>query len=309
MKTSNIRQKGFGLVDTLLSLIVISIFTLFIMQGALLLAEKSKAQAFAKHVEKVITSVQGYHYFRDSNRITTDPVQMWPASLDALVTDYNSRYWIACSIAEAQAGKCKRPEYTPFISKISYAVIDANTARLFIPTIRLGEQQKRWNSYLLQIPFAKQNASGDIEISIYPPMNSTAYNEFLRKDGTTKLTGDWDIGGNYAIVNAKGMTVRNSDGSQMPIGGAVSVRVSKNGDRVDKPACPTPLTAQITAIPMGQYHATKPLPFIGNNSVLAKDQGNYWVVTMEYAAHIDGEDKWERRHDGDISVTVYCLAQ
>lgn len=306
MKKINSKQKGFGLVETLLSLIVLSIVALFIMQGALLLAEKSKAQAFAKHVEKVITSVQGYHYFRDSNRITTDPVQMWPASLDALVTDYNSRFWIACSIAEAQAGKCKRPEYTPFISKISYAVIDANTARLFIPTIRLGEQQKRWNSYLLQIPFAKQNASGDIEISIYPPMNSTAYNEFLRKDGTTKLTGTWDVG-NQAITNIAGMSMNNIDNSQSVVSQVMSVETVQHGATIDKPECPKLLKPAIQATPQGMYKVDDAYSLIGNSRVSISEKSTYWTVHLQYAAKKKAADEFEIKTDGDISVVTYCL--
>lgn len=301
-----IRQKGFGLVDTLLSLIVLSVLALGVMKGALILAERNKAQAFAKHVEKVITSVQGYHYFRDSKRITTDPVQKWPASLDALVTDYNSRFWIACSIAEAQAGKCKRPEYTPYGSKVSYTVKNADTAQLFIPTGRLGENRTRWNTALLQIPFAKTNANDDIEISIYPPMNSTAYNEFIRKDGTTKLTAPWDVG-NQPITNVAGMSIRNDDGSQMPIGGVMTVINAKHLDHVQKPKCPTYLKPAIQATPQGQFNTTELLTLIGNNKVSITDFDNYWTVAMEYAAKLPNEEQFKLRNDGVISVVTYCL--
>lgn len=306
MITRHIRQKGFGLVDTLLSLIVLSVLALGVMKGALILAERNKAQAFAKHVEKVITSVQGYHYYRDSNRITMDPVQKWPASLDALVTDYNSRYWIACSIAEAQAGKCKRPEYTPFASKISYAVIDANTARLVIPTIRLGQQQSRWNSYLLQIPFAKKNASGDIEINIYPPMNSTVYNEFLRKDGTTKLTGTWDVG-NQAITNIAGLSMNNTDNSQSVVSQVMSVEIVQHGTSINKPICPKLLKPAIQATLQGMYKVDDVYSLIGNSRVSIDEKSTYWTVYLQYAAKKKTADEFEIKTDGDISVVTYCL--
>jgi len=185
-------------------------------------------------------------------------------------------------------------------------VIDANTARLFIPTIRLGEQQKRWNSYLLQIPFAKKNANDDIEISIYPPMNSTAYNEFIRKDGSTKLTAPWDVG-NQPITNVAGMSIRNDDGSQMPIGGVMTVINAKHLDHVQKPKCPTYLKPAIQATPQGQFNTKEVLTLIGNNKVSITDFDNYWTVAMEYAAKLPNEEKFKLRNDGVISVVTYCL--
>ncbi|GIU42901.1 hypothetical protein TUM4438_10550 [Shewanella sairae] len=303
------KQQGMSLIGVLLSLSLIGVAMIPITQAIGKWSEQRIARHFSEQVENVIDAVQQYHYHKASNRLSVDPIGMWPASLDALISDFGGQFWAQCSMAEANAGRCKRPNHTPFNGQLSYQVVDGLSSLLTVPTGMTGDDKRVWSTALLKIPFSKVKANGDVEIKIAPPLQSHAYAEFLRKDGSTPLTGDWDVGGENAILNTKGLTVRNADGTQMSMGGTVFTKVYEHNSRVDKPICPSHLSPQISAVPMGMFHPTKPLPLIGNGGVFVEDKGAYWLVTLSYAAQIDGGTNWERRHDGNINVTVHCLAQ
>ncbi|WP_394230512.1 type II secretion system protein [Shewanella colwelliana] len=301
------KQTGMSLMGTLLSLVIASAALVPLTQAFFKWTDNQQSRSHAEDVETLINQIQRYQYYKTSNNLAASPVLAWPTSLVALVNDYNSEFWSNCSTIESQQGFCKRPGYTPYGGSISYQVIDGTSAKLTIPTGMTGDKKRTWSTPLLRIPFSKVLANGDVEIKIAPPMQSLVYDGFVQRDGSTPLTGTWDLGGDYGITNAAGMSIRDTDGSQMIVGGTMSVETIQSDTMVKKPSCPDFLEPAIQAMPIGMYGSSKASPLIGNYRTLIQEWSSYWTVKLEYAAKQDSGNDFELRSAGDVAVTTYCL--
>jgi hypothetical protein len=130
-----------------------------------------------------------------------------------------------------------------------------------------------------------------------------------RSGDDSTLTGDWDVGGNYAITNAKDVTIRNSDGSQRSVGtGVVRAFVGKHNERVNKHKCPANLTPSIIVSIksiFAQNNANN-INTISQSKTYATESSTYWTLGLDYYAQLQGSSTWTLQHDGEISAFLIC---
>ncbi|MFA0196739.1 type II secretion system protein, partial [Vibrio artabrorum] len=82
-------------------------------------------------------------------------------------------------------------------------------------------------------------ANNLITLRIDRPDKAFAYDGLVKRSGDdSTLLGDWDIGGLFGITNAKDVTLKASDGSQIAMSSLLSKSTTaKHGDWVKKPKC------------------------------------------------------------------------
>lgn len=304
------KQKGFGLIETILSLSVLSLAMVWILQGVTKYNQIKTANAYAKHIELVINQLQKYQNYMVLNN-GIDPVlsSVWPANLDGLMN--GSKFWPQCSLVDEQAHRCVRPDTVPWSAKkLGYKVLvklnEQSKAELTIPS-----PPSVWAAPLKRIPFAITQGNGDIKITIGDPLLSQAFKEFLRKDGSTSLTGDWDVGGNNSILNARNISVVGNNGTQRQLG-VRYIGDAKSGTRIRKiDNCPSGSKPDLIVTPK-MIGATSKKYSIRDVAqwFLQKDDTNpnWWTVHI-YMNVKDAQydNKWREIEDGWFSWEVVCV--
>ncbi|MGF1872022.1 type II secretion system protein [Photobacterium indicum] len=314
-------QRGFGLVETLLTLVILSIFTIGLTNALLSYYNKRNALTYKVHIEHVIEQLQQYQY----HKVTVDHVSpystdVWPDTLDKLMTDYDSQFWPMCSMDEQKLGKCDRPDRVPWTKNtdvLGYEVTPAvgETVAKAILTFPLSstvidpDDRAVWAAELSRLPFVRVLPNDDITVLIGDPLMAQVYREFLRIDGTTELTDEWDTG-NQPILNAKSVSVKTQANTQQRLGlGTVKEYLAQNGDKVYKNAwsCATGLRPTLHVSVNAIFSENKD-EYIGTASFkpFVIDKGTYWELGLNYNAKIKSTGQWKERHDGYLTVSEKC---
>lgn len=302
-------QRGFGLLELVLTLVILSALMGMVVRWASIMGEKREAIVMGAHVERVITQLQMFQFKKKDSNPSAPISSTWPATLLALGSDSAGEFWIVCSNAEAQSGKCKQPTWTPWGMAINYHVAGEFVTLTIPVSAAPAKLRVRQTTELLKTPYAKALANGDVEITVKPYLQATAYDAFVRRDGSTSLTADWDVG-DRSITNTKGIYARNVDGSQSLISGSVQgVHVGFHGERISKPACPANTKAQIQASFKGIMAESLGDAFtqLTDIGVQSYDRGREWELALNYQATLTGHENSLLKHYGEINTTVYCL--
>ncbi|GAL15776.1 hypothetical protein JCM19233_6798 [Vibrio astriarenae] len=199
------RQQGFGMLDMVFALALAG--TLFVAYAGFMQRQKVEfdTQNYAKRIEHLIDALQRYHYQQKLN--DADTIYHFPSELNDIITP-EEQFWLNCMVADEQARYCARPDYVPWTTqRIDYIAGEKQVtlkhglrviayAELTFPLSAIApEYRARWASPLLALPYAKRLANGDVKVSVYDPLLSQLYDEFLQRDGSVPLTDDWDVGG------------------------------------------------------------------------------------------------------------------
>ncbi|MBD1574737.1 hypothetical protein HC725_15900 [Vibrio sp. S17_S38] len=126
-----------------------------------------------------------------------------------------------------------------------------------------------------------------------------------RSGQDSTLIGNWDVGGNYAITNAKDFRIRNTNGTQRSLAvGVVDSFTIKSGKNITKPQCASGLTADVVTtpkfleLPAGTYeHAP-----VG---VVKSTYSTYWNLTLKYK-YKNSSGNWVNGTNGTITVQTVC---
>jgi len=315
MKKSRLKQRGFGVASMIVTLVLFAGFSYFIMQlGVTLKAEsiKAKAKGFYAQVDDIKNAIRAYQIDKISQG--ESGVFIFPSSW----TDLVPHYLPDCTTADNQAGLCRKAEQTPWganiqLTRISASALTPSHNQVVIPLPPVTDDFKFEHdvhvSALLQLPFARFNQSANnITWQVHRNGEELEHDGLVKRSGDdSTLTGDWDVGGNYAITNAKDFTVRNSDGSQRSLAAGTVAMVAKHDQRIDKHKCPSGLTADIVTGIKGMFNETDPLFTFRNVSASRSytvSSSTYWTVKLDYWAEIEG--KVDILHDGEVNVTLIC---
>ena len=247
---SPFKQRGVGLVEFILTLVLSLIIFIAALPFYNDYQTDKKAKAYGEHIRGLIERIHQYQYYKITEEgVDATSQASWPATLDNLMNDYPEQYWGSCTIDQELNGECKLPDYVPWShSRLStYFYTDLTHIPAFnehlvirIPLSELASDPKEWTRYsnvLIDIPGAKR-AGSDIHITLRQATLALMYENIVMRDGFTTLTGDWDVGGAHGITNAKDVTLRASDGSQIPVSQyLVNVSRAQHGDWIDKPQC------------------------------------------------------------------------
>jgi len=311
------RQQGLGMVSMLGVLIAFGFISYFIMQMGV---ETKKATIYAKsknfysQLDVIKEALLAYQI----DKITqgnVDPIIFAP-NWAALVPHYLPN----CSTANSNDGKCRKAEHT-----LWGATMELTRVTLPLPTgfrglnqivIPLPPMTAAFKfehdvhvATLLKLPFAHyDSAANTVTWQVRQVGEELQHNGLVRRSGdNSKLTGDWDVGGNFAITNAKDVMVRNSDGSQRSLSVGIPPVIAKHGQRIDKPACPTGLKPTITTSIKGVFNeTTSDIAFtnVGSQRSYTVNRRGYWIVMLDYWAEV--QNMTTLLHDGEVNVQLTC---
>lgn len=314
-------QRGLGLIDVLFAIALLGLVYAGVAKWALINKEKNAAQDYRNRIEHVVEALQKYQYQQKTIKPPVAVIDQFPTNLNDLVTP-DEQFWINCTVADEAARRCVRPDYLPWSSlRIGYEagrktvtigsdLKDIAYAELTFPLSSTTIQpiyRAKWATELLKVPYAKALSNGDITVMVYDPLLSQLYDEFLQRDGSVQLTDDWDVGGDYAITNAKDLTLLNSDGTQKIISkGLVNVITVKHGDRVDKPSCPDGMAPDIM-LSIANIYIGSDLELTGSQKpYLMTTTDRYWQVGLEVRVKSLITGQFEKATTGEITAFTQC---
>lgn len=315
------RQRGLGLLDVLFALALLG---LIYAGGARVLMsnkETHAAQDYRVRIEQVIEALQKYQYQQRTIKPTVAVIDEFPTELNDLVTT-DEQFWINCTEADEAAKRCIRPDYVPWTrERIGYEaghkgitigtdVRDVAYAQLTFPlssSVIEPIYRAKWATELLKMPYAKAQTNGDIMVTVYDPLLSQLYDEFLQRDGSVALTDDWDVGGDYSITNAHDVTILNSDGTQKIVSqGLVDIYTVAHGDRVEKPSCPEGSQPYI-ALGLGKIFISKDYELTGSQKPYLLSEGSdYWQVGLEVRVKSLLTGALDKSSSGEITAFTQC---
>ncbi|SGZ04447.1 type II secretion system protein [Moritella viscosa] len=314
------KQHGFTLIGTMLALSIFSIMLIAWTRIAVDQLEKRNAVEFKEHIELLTTQIQKYQYYQVTEKgIMPSASASFPLNLDGLMTEYPDRFWPSCSMTDERNKICKRPDGLPWSNlKIGYRLTFNGAPSL--PSVVLtfplsrrvltANDRARWASELLRLPFAKNQANGDITITIHDPMIAHVYSEFIKRDGSRELTDTWDVG-NQSILNAKQVSLKTQDGRQQLLGvGTVKEFLAQHGNHVYKNSfsCGAKMKKTIHVSVNAAMAPNSRMEYIGIASFkpYAIDQGSYWSLGLIYNAKIKATGKWKKMSSGFLNVRLNC---
>lgn len=318
---SHKRQRGFA--NIVIMIVGLSVLTMLIMhwqQRSKIMRIQAQVTPFYQNLEYITKQINAFQIDQIA--------QGWPPSSAAVFpnawSDLQPAYLPNCSTTDNNAGKCRKPEQTPWGTSMLMTKINSPVPPSVTPRYRLQIQIPFPNATsdatqlehqavletLSRFPGSEFNeASNSLFVWVDRIDSGVQQDALVKRSGDdSTLTGDWDVGGNYAITNAKDVTIRNSDGSQRRLGaGTVSTLIAKHNQRVDKHKCPTGLTPAIATSIKGIFNETDPTtPFanISSSRSYAVTSSTYWTVKLDYFAAVNGVVT--PLHDGEVNVQLIC---
>lgn len=309
------KNAGFSLYEMLIVMLIISIGLMTFIPLYFEKMKKEEAHEYARYINSVVDALQRYQYHSVTVELVNPGSPLsWPNDLEGLMANYTGLFWTPCSEAEQAQSLCKRPDRILWTTtKLGYRtkqVMGASSIAYLTVTMppQNTPEYHQWLGPLGRLPHARILSGGNVEIKIQDVMLSKTYRDFLKRDGSNTLTDDWDVGGDFAIVNAKDVTVRNSDGTQRSLAGTEFI-VANHNDHINKHACPSGLTPSIITSVKGVFNETSvptPLNNLGAIRSYSIDDpaGDGWIVQLDYWA--DVKNVKTLLHDGEVNVQLIC---
>ncbi|PSW30792.1 type II secretion system protein [Photobacterium phosphoreum] len=324
MKPFN-KQSGFGLVEIMMGLTILSLVMSAYIPWKNNQEKKQHGIDYAHYITRVISGIQQYQYWKINENPNINSKDAFPFAIKSLM-DNNGQWWPKCSDAEYKNKMCLLPDIVPWNGNalISYKRVNEqiypNTphpayAELSIPLGLIPKNERAyWRNPLIQLAHSKEDKNGNIIIQIYDPMISLFYKkaekQFLKKDGSTPLEGDWDVG-NKSIFNAKKYSVKTQDGNQLRIdAGTVREFLAKNDTKIYKNSwsCPQGLRKVIHVGLHAPMAPNSTVEYVGIASFnpYYLDYGSYYLLKLDYNAKIKSTGKWQKMTSGFLNVRLNC---
>lgn len=314
-------QKGFAnIVMLIVGLSMLMYLMMYGQQRFKIVQIQNVIKPFYQHLDHIKNQVNAYQIDQIA--------QGWPPSSAAVFpnawSNLQPAYLPNCSTTDNNAGKCRKPEQTPWGTSMAMTRISSPIPSSLLPRYRLqiqiplpnatSDATRLEHQAVLEL-FGRFPGSEYIEASNSLIVWIDRIDTGVQQDALVKrsgddstLTGDWDVGGNYAITNAKDFTIRNTDGSQRRLGaGTVSTVTAKHNQRITKHTCPVGLTPAITTSIKGIFNETDPnfsFANVGSSRSYTVNSSTYWTVKLDYLATVNGVVS--ERHDGEVIVQLIC---
>ncbi|WP_338726597.1 hypothetical protein V8687_03915 [Shewanella baltica] len=309
------RQRGFGVASMLGVVLALGAFGFFLMELSTIVQTqsiKSKGKMFYAQIADIRNAIRMHQV--DKIAQGQSGIYLFPAGWNDLVPNYLPD----CSTTDNQAGRCRIPSQTGWggviaLTRVAATVLAPSHNLIVIPLPPVNAEFKFEHdvhvSELLQLPFARYNESANtVSFQVHRNGDELEHDGLVKRSGDdSTLTGDWDVGGNYAITNVKDVIVRNSDGSQRSLAAGTVAMVAKHDQRIDKHKCPSGLTPDIVTGIKGMFNTTT-IPIVFQNISASRSytvaSSAYWTVKLDYFAEFEGI--MTELHDGEVNVTLIC---
>ncbi|WP_236797425.1 type II secretion system protein [Aliivibrio fischeri] len=278
---------------------------------------KSDTQSFYNRLLFLKQQIHAFNADQYQNGRHINSAELFPATLQNL----EGVYVPTCLPADNAQGFCFLIDQTPW-GKINYereplvTPTGTNTWRAVMRFTLPDQSDPAFTtelsmsiSMLTQIPTNEYDpALNQMTIYINRPDMAFAYDGLVKRSGDdSTLLGDWDVGGNFAITNAKDYTIRNHDGSQQLVSsGLVRITQVKHGDFIDKPQCPEhqqpDLTLSINTVTISnKYTLTGSIkPYV------LDETPTKWQVGLVTRVVINSTGKSYSLHSGHLTAFVQC---
>lgn len=319
------RQRGFTLLGLMITMGFISAIFLSMAENLVVRQLKAQAEPFEKrmlYIKEQIDAYQLTQFQANANNINLS--LLFPRTLNALSPDYIP----TCEVEDNQEGLCELIDQLPWgdgSQKIQYQVKpDTNFmpiryyAELTLPLPSKSDDSsiREYNVYtevLSRLPGIR--FSPDEQSLIWRinrlgniPAFEALMSEYVKKDGTTPLTKDWDVG-NQAITNASDFSIRLQNGKQQRLGsGVIDYLVGWHGKPVDKHSCAQGLIPDIvvTAKDLQAWSSYHRFSSSGAEKIGYIDKGNRWDLYIYHNVLLLNTKKWNVINDGYLNVLRVC---
>ncbi len=319
--TSKYKQQGFAMIASMLiGLTVLGLGCIYYSQYLTKQRIVRNADSFYNRVLYLKTQIHAYANDRYQDGWSIDGSAIFPIALSDLEGDYVP----TCSSADNEQGFCMAVNQTPWgeIAYDDYRVVgvpDDETAEYYRAEIDLHLPDKDDDalkfereatlSLFAQLPnIVYDDDENLVTVRIDRPDKAFAYEGLVKRSGDdSELLGDWDVGGDYSVTNARDYTIRNSDGSQKIVSrGLVELYSLENEDRLKKPACPTGTQPQIK-LALGYIKITNEYELTGSQKpYLIETTDTDWQVGLKIRVKRLSSDEFETITTGEILAFTQC---
>ncbi|ARR51796.1 type II secretion system protein (plasmid) [Photobacterium damselae subsp. damselae] len=311
------KQKGFMLMGMLIALGFAAIF--FSMIAENLVIKQIRDQQAIPYKERLLNlknQIENYQAAQfQTNPNIVNSTQLYPNNLKELET---KGFLPKCSSTDISQGRCADINKTPWDSTIHYSVKSGSPpyAEIEIPLPNRNEDGRLYNVYttvLAALPDIRFNTDETkliwrINRVSDLPAFSLQLNEYIKRDGSTPLTKDWDVG-NHAITNATDFSIRLQNGTQQRLGsGVIDYLVGWHGKPVDKHSCARDLIPDIvvTAKDLQAWSRDHRFSSSGAEKIGYIDRGNRWELYIHHNVLLLSTKKWGVINDGYLNVLRVC---
>lgn len=315
------KQRGLALLDVLFAMALLGLIIAGASKWMAIQKEKNAAGDYRARIELVIETLQKYQYQQHTLKPPVPLYEEFPNLLNDLVTP-DEQFWINCTPADEAARSCVRPDSAPWtVERLGYEAgqrtvtingqsRDIAYAKLTFPLSSSAiapMYRAKWATELLKIPYAKAQTNGDITVMVYDPLLSQLYDAFLQHDGSVPLSDDWDVGGQFAVTNAKDLTILNDDGTQKIVSkGLVNASTVEHGEWVNKPACPEGMRPDIM-LGLSSIYIESDKELTGSQKpYLISETSTGWLVGLEVRVKSLTTGDLGKSHSGEITVLTQC---
>ncbi len=278
---------------------------------------KSDTQSFYNRLLFLKQQIHAFNADQYQNGRHINSAELFPATLQNL----EGAYVPPCLPADNAQGFCFLIDQTPW-GKINYereplvTPTGTNTWRAVMRFTLPDQSDPAFTtelsmsiSMLTQIPTNEYDpALNQMTIYVNRPDMAFAYDGLVKRSGDdSTLLGDWDVGGNFAITNAKDYTIRNSDGSQQLVStGLVKVLQVNHRDFIDKPQCPVDQEPNVT-LSINTVTVTNEYTLKGSiKPFILSETDRQWQVGLEIRVVINATGQPHSIEDGVITAFVQC---
>ncbi|MDC5711152.1 type II secretion system protein [Vibrio europaeus] len=321
MNISFKNQRGFAGIAALL--IVLSVGSFGVIKYSEAMNKKRIVDNTESFYNRVLYYREQFHaYISDRYQAGwgINTASIFPTTFSAL----EGQYIPACSTADNDNGLCMKYNQTPWgdIPASAYSVVPIPNAaspthyraELVISLPDKNNQALNFEREITLQLFAQtpnivlNDATNTVTLIIDRPDKAFAYDSLLKRSGDdSTLLGDWDIGGNYALTNAKDYFIRNSDGTQKGVsGGLVEVFTATHGQWLPKPSCPTgSALVPSFAIKRTDNHSSYTLTGM-NNAYMLTETATQIRVGLDVGAKAKSNGQGTVLHGGQVTVFFQC---
>nr|AKN37823.1 hypothetical protein [Aliivibrio fischeri] len=315
------KQRGFASIVALL--IVGAVLIIGIQQWSMYKTKHRIIANSQSFYHRVLFLKTQFHAFANDQYLAGTNIAsqyIFPFKLSDLEGDYIP----TCTEADNQEGMCFRYNQTPWgeIAEEDYAVIPipdvyAPTHYRAELTLKLPDKSDEALSFdrdvTLQL-FAQMpnviydDTANTIILRIDRPDKAFAYESLVKRSGDdSTLLGDWDVGGEHAITNAKDYTIKNDDGTQQLVSrGLVNISQVEHGDFIDKPQCPTGQEPDLT-LSIHTVTITNDYTLTGSiKPYRLSETATQWQAGLVIRAVKNSTGEPKKLHEGVMNAFIQC---